>query len=63
MRLYLAALFSVLPALALAYEYPSFVPVEKRQKPGTPEYACHEDCGKSIYLPCDGSILTTFKAP
>jgi hypothetical protein len=28
------------------FEYPETVPLVKRQQPGTPQYACHEDCGK-----------------
>jgi hypothetical protein len=29
------------------FEFPDTVPLVKRQQPGTPQYACHEDCGKS----------------
>lgn len=28
------------------FEFPDHIPaIEKRQEPGTPQYACHEDCG------------------
>ncbi|GKT51216.1 uncharacterized protein ColSpa_11397 [Colletotrichum spaethianum] len=45
------------------FEYPSAVPVEKRQEPGTPQYQCHEDCGLLITLGrqdgyCDSSEWT-----
>ncbi|KAF0644711.1 hypothetical protein FPSE5266_11385 [Fusarium pseudograminearum] len=32
------------------FEYPDTVPLVKRQQPGTPQYACHEDCGLLITL-------------
>lgn len=35
-------------ALERRWDYPSAVPaLERRQEPGTPRYACHEDCGMS----------------
>ncbi|KAF9871585.1 hypothetical protein CkaCkLH20_10996 [Colletotrichum karsti] len=37
--------------LQARWEYPEAVPVvEKRQEPGTPRYACHENCGLLISL-------------
>lgn len=31
------------------FEYPDTVPpIVKRQEPGTPAYACHEDCGNCL---------------
>lgn len=33
-------------ALDPRFEFPDTVPLVKRQQPGTPQYACHEDCGK-----------------
>ncbi|KAL0937782.1 uncharacterized protein CTRU02_207513 [Colletotrichum truncatum] len=36
---------------AIGFEYPEGVPaLEKRQDPGTPRYACHENCGTLITL-------------
>ncbi|KAH7227110.1 uncharacterized protein BKA55DRAFT_696972 [Fusarium redolens] len=35
------------------FEYPETVPLVKRQQPGTPQYACHEDCGLLITLARD----------
>ncbi|KAL6413161.1 hypothetical protein AUP68_02661 [Ilyonectria robusta] len=38
-------------ALERRWDYPSAVPaLERRQEPGTPRYACHEDCGLLITL-------------
>lgn len=35
-------------ALERRWDYPTDVPaLERRQEPGTPRYACHEDCGMS----------------
>ncbi|KAL4761046.1 uncharacterized protein BDW70DRAFT_54494 [Aspergillus foveolatus] len=31
-----------------AFQYPDFVPLSKRQAPGTPEYECHANCGGII---------------
>ncbi|OJJ65165.1 hypothetical protein ASPSYDRAFT_54504 [Aspergillus sydowii CBS 593.65] len=33
---------------ASAFEYPEFVPLHKRQEPGTPAYECHANCGGII---------------
>ncbi|KAI1064852.1 hypothetical protein LB507_001209 [Fusarium sp. FIESC RH6] len=32
------------------FEFPDTVPLVKRQQPGTPQYACHEDCGLLITI-------------
>ncbi|WZH39172.1 hypothetical protein QYS62_000080 [Fusarium acuminatum] len=37
-------------ALNPRFEFPDTVPLVKRQQPGTPQYACHEDCGLLITL-------------
>ena len=39
------------------FEFPDTVPLVKRQQPGTPQYACHEDCGMSIFNLCLISML------
>ncbi|KAL5336420.1 hypothetical protein BJX70DRAFT_284227 [Aspergillus crustosus] len=31
-----------------AFQYPDFVPLHKRQAPGTPQYECHANCGGII---------------
>ncbi|KAE8153539.1 hypothetical protein BDV25DRAFT_136832 [Aspergillus avenaceus] len=33
---------------AQAFTYPDFVPLHRRQDPGTPEYDCHANCGGVI---------------
>ncbi|KNG82900.1 hypothetical protein ANOM_008192 [Aspergillus nomiae NRRL 13137] len=33
---------------ASAFQYPDFVPLHRRQDPGTPEYDCHANCGGVI---------------
>ncbi|CAP86728.1 hypothetical protein EN45_049290 [Penicillium chrysogenum] len=33
---------------ASAFEFPDFVPLHKRQEPGTPAYECHANCGGVI---------------
>ncbi|OGM50164.1 hypothetical protein ABOM_001032 [Aspergillus bombycis] len=33
---------------ASAFQYPDFVPLHRRQDPGTPEYECHANCGGVI---------------
>ncbi|KAL4807582.1 hypothetical protein BDV18DRAFT_135600 [Aspergillus unguis] len=33
---------------AAAFQYPDFVPLHKRQEPGTPQYECHANCGGII---------------
>ncbi|KAL4812759.1 hypothetical protein BDW67DRAFT_188334 [Aspergillus spinulosporus] len=35
-------------ASVAAFQYPDFVPLSKRQEPGTPEYECHANCGGII---------------
>ncbi|KAL4738638.1 hypothetical protein BDV11DRAFT_189293 [Aspergillus similis] len=35
-------------ASVAAFQYPDFVPLSKRQAPGTPEYECHANCGGII---------------
>lgn len=35
-------------ASASAFQYPEFVPLHRRQDPGTPEYDCHANCGGVI---------------
>ncbi|KAM0351707.1 hypothetical protein ACHAPU_002717 [Fusarium lateritium] len=37
-------------AIESRFEFPDTVPLMKRQQPGTPQYACHEDCGLLITL-------------
>ncbi|KAL4968313.1 uncharacterized protein BDV14DRAFT_152740 [Aspergillus stella-maris] len=49
---------------AAAFEYPDFVPLQKRQAPGTPQYDCHANCGGIITLSrsdgyCDTDEFTT----
>ncbi|KAJ4130284.1 hypothetical protein NW768_007267 [Fusarium equiseti] len=41
-----SATFSL--AIDPRFEFPDTVPLVKRQQPGTPQYACHEDCGMSV---------------
>lgn len=42
----LLASASMVAALDPRFEFPDTVPaLLKRQAPGTPQYACHEDCG------------------
>ncbi|QPC76263.1 hypothetical protein HYE68_007015 [Fusarium pseudograminearum] len=54
MRLFVAYTLLASATLAVAvdprFEYPDTVPLVKRQQPGTPQYACHEDCGLLITL-------------
>ncbi|KAL5045472.1 hypothetical protein BDW71DRAFT_183825, partial [Aspergillus fruticulosus] len=35
-------------ASVAAFQYPDFVPLNKRQAPGTPQYECHANCGGII---------------
>ncbi|KAL4750497.1 hypothetical protein BDW72DRAFT_175782 [Aspergillus terricola var. indicus] len=35
-------------ASVAAFQYPDFVPLSKRQAPGTPQYECHANCGGII---------------
>ncbi|KAF4334931.1 hypothetical protein FBEOM_11227 [Fusarium beomiforme] len=46
----LLASASLAVAIDPRFEYPDTVPLVKRQQPGTPQYACHEDCGLLITL-------------
>lgn len=43
-------LLSAIAPLVAAFSYPENVPLEKRQEPGTPQYECHENCGKATEL-------------
>ncbi|KAH8592736.1 hypothetical protein B0O99DRAFT_228757 [Bisporella sp. PMI_857] len=45
-----AAIFSLASAAATPVEEDWTLTLLKRQEPGTPLYACHEDCGNSITL-------------
>ncbi|GME34460.1 hypothetical protein N7487_012131 [Neofusicoccum parvum] len=59
-----ATIACALPLLAAAFEFPDFVPLHKRQEPGTPAYECHANCGGVITLSrtdgfCDTSDFTT----
>ncbi|KAL2797571.1 hypothetical protein BJX66DRAFT_86545 [Aspergillus keveii] len=47
MRLTVASLACIV-AGASAFQYPDFVPLHKRQAPGTPQYDCHANCGGVI---------------
>ncbi|KAH7182110.1 hypothetical protein DER46DRAFT_587853 [Fusarium sp. MPI-SDFR-AT-0072] len=53
------AAYTLLASASLAvavdprFEFPDTVPLVKRQQPGTPQYACHEDCGLLITLARD----------
>lgn len=43
----LLASASLVAAIDPRFEFPDTVPaLLKRQAPGTPQYACHEDCGR-----------------
>lgn len=48
------------------WEYPEAVPaIMRRQDPGTPAYACHENCGKNMsplgpQLRHNGNYITRF---
>ncbi|KAL6231117.1 hypothetical protein BDW75DRAFT_51523 [Aspergillus navahoensis] len=35
-------------ASVAAFQYPDFIPLSKRQAPGTPQYECHANCGGII---------------
>lgn len=39
-------LLSAVAPFVAAFVYPELVPLERRQAPGTPQYECHEDCGR-----------------
>ncbi|KAJ0419029.1 hypothetical protein BJY00DRAFT_173524 [Aspergillus carlsbadensis] len=47
MRLTVASLACIVVG-ASAFQYPDFVPLHKRQAPGTPQYDCHANCGGVI---------------
>ncbi|RBA11127.1 hypothetical protein FPRO05_04300 [Fusarium proliferatum] len=51
----LLASASLAVAIDPRFEFPDTVPLVKRQQPGTPQYACHEDCGLLITLARDDS--------
>ncbi|PLB51348.1 hypothetical protein P170DRAFT_355024 [Aspergillus steynii IBT 23096] len=58
------AAFACLVISASAFDYPEFVPLHRRQEPGTPAYECHANCGGVITSSrsddfCDSS---TFKS-
>ncbi|KAH8429320.1 uncharacterized protein LDX57_006987 [Aspergillus melleus] len=58
------AAFTCLVMSASAFDYPEFVPLHRRQDPGTPAYECHANCGGVITSSrsddfCDSS---TFKS-
>ncbi|KAJ6150415.1 hypothetical protein N7471_001614 [Penicillium samsonianum] len=42
------AAFACAVISASAFEFPDFVPLHKRQDPGTPAYECHANCGGVI---------------
>ncbi|KAE8356143.1 hypothetical protein BDV28DRAFT_145486 [Aspergillus coremiiformis] len=47
-----------------AFQYPDFVPLHRRQDPGTPAYECHANCGGVITAArkdgyCDTDTFTT----
>ncbi|KAF7587946.1 hypothetical protein BBP40_006485 [Aspergillus hancockii] len=51
-------------ASATAFQYPEFVPLHRRQDPGTPEYDCHANCGGVIVASrkdgyCDSDTFKT----
>ncbi|RDW79229.1 uncharacterized protein DSM5745_06081 [Aspergillus mulundensis] len=48
MRFITVTSVACLVASAAAFEYPDFVPLNKRQEPGTPQYECHANCGGII---------------
>ncbi|KAA8648022.1 hypothetical protein EYZ11_011545 [Aspergillus tanneri] len=63
MRFSTVAAFACVVISAAAFEYPDFVPLHRRQEPGTPAYDCHANCGGVIVSArsdgfCDSS---TFK--
>lgn len=64
MRSFVAYTLLASATLAVAvdprFEYPDTVPLVKRQQPGTPQYACHEDCGKPESSPEKNEVETNF---
>ncbi|KAB8078470.1 hypothetical protein BDV29DRAFT_3175 [Aspergillus leporis] len=48
MRLSTLVTLTCMAASASAFQYPEFVPLHRRQDPGTPEYDCHANCGGVI---------------
>ncbi|KAJ5822552.1 hypothetical protein N7447_004892 [Penicillium robsamsonii] len=48
MRLVSITAFACAVISASAFEFPDFVPLHKRQEPGTAAYDCHADCGGVI---------------
>ncbi|KAL4939957.1 hypothetical protein BDV06DRAFT_28391 [Aspergillus oleicola] len=64
MKLTATFLIACIVASVAAFEYPDFIPLQKRQAPGTPEYECHANCGGIITLSrsdgyCDTDDFTT----
>ncbi|EXJ85335.1 hypothetical protein A1O1_05699 [Capronia coronata CBS 617.96] len=52
-------------AIGLAFEYPDFVPLHRRQEPGTPLYECHANCGGVITQSrtedfCNGDLFNSY---
>ncbi|KAJ5598668.1 hypothetical protein N7537_008752 [Penicillium hordei] len=48
MHLVHVAAFACAVISASAFEFPDFVPLHRRQDPGTPAYECHANCGGII---------------
>ncbi|OQD93207.1 hypothetical protein PENSOL_c034G08775 [Penicillium solitum] len=48
MHLVNVAAFACAVISASAFEFPDFVPLHRRQDPGTPAYECHANCGGII---------------
>ncbi|CRL21628.1 unnamed protein product [Penicillium camemberti] len=48
MHLVNVAAFACAVISASAFEFPDFVPLHRRQDPGTPAYECHANCGGVI---------------
>ncbi|KAL3474015.1 hypothetical protein BJX99DRAFT_260857 [Aspergillus californicus] len=48
MRFITVASIACIVAGAAAFEFPDFVPLHRRQAPGTPQYECHANCGGII---------------
>lgn len=45
MHLVNVAAFACTVLSVSAFEFPDFVPLHRRQDPGTPAYECHANCG------------------
>ncbi|KAJ5471621.1 hypothetical protein N7530_008978 [Penicillium desertorum] len=59
MRLVNLAAFACAVIGASAFEFPDFVPLHKRQEPGTPAYECHANCGGVITAGRTGGYCDT----